>query len=144
MHRDAEGATLDSRVQEINQAIAELPEDLQPVFVSVVPLRMQETWLLIDESAIKIAAGNRRYAGDLDIPTARQLESMSDPKELLYRLLIQASDLNRCRRRSFPAAKHARLVTEFVDDFSPLRQLNAFAVFEEEVNRVIRANSWAI
>ena len=103
---------------------------------------MQEAWLLIDETAIKTAAGNRRYAGELELPTARQLEMISDPKGLLNRLLVQASDLNRRRHKSFPVAKHARLVSEFVEDFSPLRQLSAFAALEEEVSAAIQANNW--
>ena len=144
VHRDAEGATRESRVQEINQAVADLPEGLSPVFVCVIPVRMQETWLLIDETAIKTAAGNRRYAGELELPTARQLEMITDPKDLLNRLLIQASDLNRRRQRSFPVARHARLVTEFVEDFSPLRQLGAFAALEEEVSAAIQANNWDV
>ncbi len=143
VHRDAERATRESRVQEISQAIADLPEALSPVFVCVIPVRMQETWLLIDETAIKTAAGNRRYAGELELPTARNLELLSDPKDLLYRLLIQASDLSRRRQRSFPVARRARLVTEFVEDFSPLRQLSAFTALEEEVSNAIQGNNWA-
>ena len=144
VHRDAEGATRERRVQEINQAVADLPERLSPVFVCVIPVRMQETGLLIDETVIKTAAGNRRYAGELELPTARQLEMITDPKDLLNRLLIQASDLNRRRQRSFPVARHVRLVTEFVEDFSPLRQLGAFAALEEEVSAAIQANNWDV
>ena len=51
-------------------------------------------------------------------------------------------DLNRRRQRSFCVAKHARLVTEFIEDFSPLRQLSAFAVLEREVSNAIQENKW--
>lgn len=103
---------------------------------------MREAWLLVDEAAIKAAAGNKGYAGRLEMPVVSRLENLADPKSVLNELLRQASDLNRRRQRSFRVAKHARLVTEFIDDFSPLRQLSAFAALEEEVSNAIQENRW--
>lgn len=97
---------------------------------------------MIDEAAIKTAAGNRRYASELELPPVNRLEEIPDPKNLLNDLLRQASDLNRRRQRSFRVAKHARLVTEFIEDFSPLRQLSAFAALEEEVSSAVQSNNW--
>ena len=142
VHRDADTESREMRVQEIGKAVASLPEGLSPTFVCVVPVRMQEAWQLIDEAAIKTAAGNRRYAGELELPPVNSLEEIPDPKNLLNELLKKASDLNRRRQRSFRVAKHARLVTEFIEDFSPLRQLSAFTAFEEQVSSAIQANNW--
>ena len=142
VHRDAERERRDRRVQEIHKAVDGLPEGLSPTFVCVVPVRMQEAWLLIDEATIKTAAGNRRSASELELPPVNRLEEIPDPKNLLNELLKKASDLNRRRQRSFRVAKHARLVTEFIEDFSPLRQLSAFAAFEEQVSSAIQANNW--
>ena len=142
VHRDAERETREKRVQEIHKAVVGLPEELSPVFICVIPVRMQETWLLIDEAAIKSAAGNRRYAGQLGLPPLRRLEQIPDPKSRLSELLRQASDLNRRRQRNFRVAKHARRVTEFIEDFSPLRKLRAFVALEEEVSSAIQSNSW--
>ena len=142
VHRDAERETREKRVQEIHKAVAGLPEELSPVFVCVIPVRMQETWLLIDEAAIKSAAGNRRYTDKLGLPPLRRLEQIPDPKSRLSELLRQASDLNRRRQRNFRVAKHARRVTEFIEDFSPLRKLSAFVALEEEVSSAIQSNSW--
>lgn len=103
---------------------------------------MQEARLLIDEDAIKTAAGNRRYTGQLDLPAVNRLESLPDPKGVLSQLLIQASDLNRRRLRNFRVTKHAERITEFIDDFSTLRQLSAFAALEEEVSNAVRENRW--
>ncbi|MCZ0938566.1 MAG: hypothetical protein OXJ55_08005, partial [Caldilineaceae bacterium] len=61
---------------------------------------------------------------------------------VLSQLLIQASDLNRRRLRSFRVTKHAERVTEFIDSFSPLRQLSAFAALEKEVSNAIQKNGW--
>ncbi len=97
---------------------------------------------MIDEAAVKAAAGNKRYTGQIDLPAINRLESLPDPKSVLSQLLIQASDLNRRRLRSFRVTKHAERVTEFIDDFSPLRQLSAFAALEEEVSNAIQENKW--
>ena len=142
VHRDAERETREKRVQEIHAAVADLPAGLSPTFVCVIPIRMQEAWLLIEEAAIKSAAGNRRCAGSLELPSVTDLERIPDPKELLYRLLRQASDLNRRRQRSIPVRRRARLVTEFIEDFTPLKQLSAFVALEEEVSSAIKANDW--
>ena len=142
VHRDADRETREKRVQEIDKTVANLPEGLTPPLVCVIPVRMQEAWLLIDAAAIKSAAGNRRYIGQLELPPVNRLQRISDPKDALHRLLRQASDLNKRRQRSFRVGRRARLVTEFIEDFTPLRQLNAFAALEEEVSSAIQANNW--
>ena len=144
VHRDAERGTRERRVQEIHKAVADLSEGLSPTFVGVIPVRMQEAWLLIDETAIKNAAGNRRYGGQLELPSINHLERIPDPKNLLYRLLRQANDLSRRRQRNFRVANHARRVTEFIEDFTPLRQLSAFVALEEEICSAIQANNWLL
>ena len=142
VHRDADRETREKRVQEIDKTVANLPEGLTPPLVCVIPVRMQEAWLLIDEAAIKSAAGNRRYTDKLGLPPLRRLEQIPDPKSRLSELLRQASDLNRRRQRNFRVAKHARRVTEFIENFSPLRKLSAFVALEEEVSSAIQSNSW--
>ena len=142
VHRDADRETRDKRVQEIRNTLAEMPEGLLPPIVNVIPVRMQEAWLLIDAAAIKSAAGNRRYAGQLELPPANRLERIPDAKDVLHGLLRKASDLNRRRQKSFRVGRHARLVTEFIEDFTPLRRLSAFVALEEEVSKVIQANGW--
>ena len=128
-------------MQEISKAVDGLPEGLSPTFVSVIPVRMREAWLLIDETAIK-AAGNRRYAGQLELPPVNRLERIPDPKDVLNGLLRQASDLSRRRQRNFRVAKHAERVSEFIEDFSPLRRLSAFAALEKEISSAILENNW--
>ena len=119
-----------------------LPEGLSPTFVCVIPVRMQEAWSLIDETAIKVAAGNRNYDGQLELPPVSRLERIPDPKDVLNGLLRQASDLNRRRQRNFSVAKHAKRVTEFIEDFSPLRRLSAIAALEREIRSTILENNW--
>ena len=144
VHRVSDQSPRERRVQEINRAANSLAEGLTPPLVCVIPVRMQESWLLIDEAAIKAAAGNKSYRGQLDLPSANRLEKIQDPKEILTDLLRQASDLIRRRQKRFPVTKYARLETEFIEDFSPLRRLNSFAALEEDIGRVIQANNWNV
>ena len=57
VHRDAERESIEQRVMEIREALERCMIDTPPI-VYVVPVRMQEAWLLIDESALRKAAGN--------------------------------------------------------------------------------------
>lgn len=119
---------------------AELP---RPKAVCVVPVRMQEAWLLFDETAIKHAAGNGAFRDSLDLPPLRELEAVPDPKAVLYDRLQRASGLHGRRLRAFPVGQRARRVAELIDDFSPLRALPAFCALEADVQRVVSQSHWA-
>lgn len=143
VHRDAESQDVQSRLDEIENAIdnAQIdPADI-PV-VSVVPVRMQEAWLLFNESAIRTAAGNPNGSEVLRLPQVRRVESLPDPKSVLYELLRQASGLRGRRLSKFAVSRHAPTVSSFIDDFAPLRELAAFVSLEQELRRVISANGW--
>jgi len=59
IHRDAENENISKREAEIKEALENLPLALQSkVFVTLIPIKMMEAWLLIDEKAIRKAAGN--------------------------------------------------------------------------------------
>ena len=143
VHRDAEREPREKRVDEIKQALEKVAAS-RPILpaVCVVPVRMQEAWLLFDEAAIRHAAGNRSGRQALDLPAIKRLEGLADPKAALYELLKQASGLYGRRLKSFPLSTRARRVTEFIDDFTPLRALSAFAVLEHDVKQVIEQYDW--
>ncbi len=140
VHRDAESQSREMRVDEIRRALSDLAAS--PPVVCVVPVRMQEAWLLIDEDALRWAAGNRRYSGKLAMPPISQLEELANPKDILYDLLTQVCDLNRRRKRRFPVHAYARRVSENIHDFSALRRLNAFNALEEEIRAAIESHQW--
>jgi len=144
VHRDAEREPRDNRIDEISAAVVEAMQTIAvPPPVCVVPVRMQEAWLLFDEKAIKWAAGNRSYLPSLNLPSLDQLEHLPNPKEELYSRLRQASGLRGHRLKKFPVRQRARRVTEFSDDFSPLRSLPAFAALEEDVIQIVSQHGWA-
>lgn len=142
VHRDAEREPRQVRVTEIHKAITHLVEPVSAPIVCVVPVRMQEAWLLFDEMAIRFAAGNPNGKEPIVLPPMATLENLADPKDVLYDLLRKASGLSGRRLKKFSASKEARRVAEFIDDFTPLRRLPAFNAFEAEIKGVIDAQEW--
>jgi hypothetical protein len=130
VHRDAEGETHQKRVNEIRRAC---PASLQSHVVPVVPVRMQEAWLLISETAIRSAAGNPRGRVRLSLPSRSSLEALPDPKETLYQALRSASELSGRHLNRFNVAAAAYRVSELIQDYSELRALKAFEAFEADI-----------
>ena len=141
VHRDAETETRTKRVAEIEGALPMADAKTQPV-VCVVPVRMMEAWLLFDEIAIKQAAENSRYRGNLNLPDLNRQEDLANPKDTLHALLKQASGLNNRRLRRFPVQARIRRVAEYLTDFSPLRQLNAFRSLETDIQSLVSIKRW--
>ena len=141
VHRDAERELRENRVNEITAAIQRVVISVPPN-ICVVPVRMQETWLLFDEPAINHAAGNSSNRQSLDLPPINRLEDLPNPKAQLHDRLRLASNLRGRRLRNFPVSQRARRVTQFVKDFSPLRRLSAFAALESELQQIIEQQGW--
>lgn len=142
VHRDAEREPLEKRREEILNAIEAAALSELPI-VCVVPVRMQEAWLLFDEQAIRSAAGNPNGRQKLQMQPLKKLEALPDPKETLYKLLREASELHGRRLRRMDESKSAPRVSEYIDDFSPLRELPAFQALEEEVRTIVAQKGWA-
>jgi hypothetical protein len=129
VHRDAETVALDDRIDEINDNLNELDKP----YVPIVPIRMTEAWLLIDELAIRTAASNPNGHSDLDMPRVDRLEGIPNPKHLLDEKLKLASDLPASRLRKFRPESRRHRVAELITDYSPLRRLSAFRQFENDL-----------
>ena len=134
VHRDSEREPIEKRAEEIREALEKCEVDTPPV-VCVIPVRMQEAWLLIDESAIGRAAGNPRGTQPLNLPEEKKLEDLPDPKQTLHALLGRASGRNGRRLKQFnrDVEYHVHRVAEQIDDFGPLRRLAAFQRVERQV-----------
>ena len=134
VHRDAEREPIEKRREEIRDALERCAMDTPPI-VCVVPVRMQEAWLLIDESALRKAAGNPQGRQPLDVPDPKSLEGLPDPKQVLHELLGTASGLGgrRLKRFNRDVGRHVHRVAEHIDDFSLLRELTAFQRVESQV-----------
>jgi hypothetical protein len=111
--------------------------------VCVVPVQMTEAWLLFDESAIRLAAGNPNGKNPLNLPDLSIIEQIPDPKEILFRILREASGLKGRRLKKFNMAQSRIRITELVCDFAPLRKLNAFQRFEKDIS-TLKRNEWIL
>lgn len=98
---------------------------------------MQEAWLLIEEAAIRWAAGNKNGKMPLRLPRMRDLEDLPDPKEVLHELLREASGLKGHRRQGVDVSKCSRRVPDFITEFAQLRQLSAFRQLEADIQSVL-------
>jgi hypothetical protein len=138
VHRDAEASEREVRQQRCEE-IQTAMEGHQIPYVSLVPVRMTEAWLLIDAAAICRAADNPNSRAPIALPPLRRLEQESDPKALLHTLLIEASEKRGRRRDQFRRELSWRCarVAELITDFSPLQKLSAFADFEEQTRQII-------
>jgi len=143
IHRDAERELPEHRHAEIRAAVlgAEARGCRVPA-VTIVPVRMLEAWLLFDERAIRQAAGNPNGTAPLNLPALQRVEDRPDPKSDLSEALKTASGLTGRRLKKFNPAQAFWRVVDFLEDFSPLRQLPAYLAFESAVRRASQSG-WA-
>lgn len=137
VHRDAESQPPADRVAEI-QAAMKSAGGSRPC-VPVIPIRMTEAWLLLDEGAIRAVAGKPYSTIGLGIP--KDVEKIADPKDALRDVLVKASGasgrrLTRFKQR-FP--EHRRQLLERLDLDGPVTKLSAWAALVESIQSAIRA-----
>ena len=136
VHRDAEKAARENRVDEISRAIKGTAVDFH---VAVVPVRMTDAWLLIDEGAIRRAADNPNGKVMLTLPALNRIEGLSNPKNALRDLLVAASEKTGRRLKQFKRDLGQRVhrVADLINDFSALRQLAAFRALEKDTRETL-------
>jgi len=146
IHRDAERDPAAKRREEIQEAVERAFGEgaVNPPAICVIPVRMMEAWLLFDRACIRQAAGNRSERQTLELPPLSRLEALPDPKELLHQLLREASGLSGRRRRQFDTDRAVHRLADLIEDFSPLRALNAFRSLEEDVHSLTQLARWDI
>lgn len=137
VHRDAEKETRQSRVNEISDAIRVI--GLSP-HIAVVPVRMQESWLLCDEKAIRVAAGNPNGAAKLKLPKRTAIERIADPKKMVFKLLKTASGRRGRKLQRFNVESARTQICEQMTDFSLLRDLPSFVAFEADVRTAVNTH----
>ncbi len=142
VHRDAENATRQDRLDEIANAHASAPNTSDQAIIPVIPIRMTEAWLLIDMTAIRKAAGNPNGGTELNLPRLRELENLRDPYSVLSDLINNASELRGRRLKRFNSDHACLLVANYITDFSPLRELSAFQALENDLKVLIERKGW--
>jgi len=135
VHRDAEAQTWESRVQEIRAAGGGRDQ----TWIPVVPVRMTEAWLLLDEAAIRRAADNPRGTTTLRLPTALTVEKDPDPKATLRNALVSASEKRGRRLRAFQEtiAQRVQRVAELTTNYSALAAIPAFQRLRDDTKHAL-------
>jgi hypothetical protein len=139
IHRDAEKQLLETREEEINDAIKEIIiGEYKGKYIRVIPIKMMEAWLLTDEMAIRYASGNPNGTAKLDMPDIKKIEQLTDPKYTLKKLICDASELKgrRLKKLEMKLSAAIHLVAEYTEDFSPLSSLRAFQNFESQIAKL--------
>ena len=142
IHRDVEASSRSHRFAEIMTAVQGIQS---PPYVPVIPVRMQEAWLLCDEAAIRKAAGNPLGSIVLSLPPPASIESIANPKQVVFDLLRLASEKHGRRLKQFNVQFARTLIAEHITDFGPLRMLSSFRSFEDDLRRVVEEhhlNTW--
>jgi hypothetical protein len=139
VHRDAEAQDPANRKMEILNAVR--LAGIQPPVVCVIPVRMSEAWLLLDEMAIRSASGNPRGRMPLNLPAPNAVEQSADPKEVLFQALRVASAQTGRRLRALDVHQRRHTVAERMN-FHLLRSLPAFVRLETELSATLDANDW--
>lgn len=132
VHRDAEAQDPRLRYEQIDAA-----NRTEQSHVCVVPVKMQEAWLLHDEGALREAAGRPSGTEDLGLPPARRWEELPDPKRVLHQALRTANGARGRRARRFRPGRAAHRLADLITDWAPLRPLHAFAQLETDTRTAL-------
>ncbi|MEU9194890.1 hypothetical protein [Streptomyces hundungensis] len=129
VQRDADRGPAQDRRDEIKKAVdAEWPGLRH---VAVVPVRMLEAWLLLDEACLRRVAENPRGRVDLDLPKGLAAENIADPKQLLKESLARASEYKGRRLAQFQKrfSQHRLRMLELLDPDGPVSCLPSWQNF---------------
>lgn len=135
VHRDGDRDGRTARVAEIEKAVTEVMPGA--VHAPVVPIRMTEAWLLLDEQEIRQVAGNPNGKVELQLPSVRRVESIPDPKALLRETLCSASGMNGRRldkfKQRFP--HHRRQLLERIDPAGRIAEVPSWCDFNADLRK---------
>lgn len=135
VQRDADRGPAQDRRNEIKQAVhAEWPG---LPHVAVVPVRMLEAWLLLDETCLRHVAENPRGRVSLDLPKGVAAETVADPKQLLKDSLARASEYKGRRLAQFQKrfSQHRLRMLELLNPEGSVSCLPSWQDFVKDLNK---------
>ena len=135
VHRDAEGQRPEQRHEEILAGARSA--GVAGAVVPVVPVRMTEAWLLLDETAIRHVAARPNGRTQLELPKLHEVESIADPKQRQRDTLLAASEASGRRRQQFDRdfGRHRALLLQRLDPTGPVAQVPAWRRLRADVVR---------
>ena len=139
VHRDSDNVDRREREQEIREAVEiAVPECPH---VAVVPVKMTEAWLVLDEVAIRSVAGNPAGRMSLGLPGPREAERIADPKAVLREALVAASGLTGRKRTIFQRgfSHQRRQLLERLDHNGAVQHLPSWRTFVDDLQNAFAA-----
>ncbi|WP_233158305.1 thioredoxin domain-containing protein [Actinokineospora bangkokensis] len=140
VHRDSDNVEPAVRLDEITKGCT--AAGFFGRILPVIPVRMTEAWLLLDEQAIRRVAGKPNGRSQLPLPSLREVERRSDPKQILAECLVAASETTGRRRQQMHArfSSHRRQLLESLDLHGKVNQLSGWKAMLKTIDSVV--NEW--
>ncbi|WP_029391486.1 DUF4276 family protein [Streptomyces xiaopingdaonensis] len=137
--RDADRGSAQDRRDEIEAAVVKEWPGVH--HVAVVPIRMLEAWLLLDEACLRRVAENPRGRVPLDLPNGLAAEKIADPKALLKDSLARASECRGRRLVQFQKrfTQHRQRMLELLDPRGPVACLPSWQAFIHDLEEAFRS-----
>jgi len=137
IHRDADNAGPEKRRDEIFNAIGAV--ETKATALPIIPVRMTEAWLLLDEDAIRRVAGNPRGRVKPGLPHRREVESVADPKQLLAQCIIKAADCTGRRRDQVEKrfGQHRRELIQSIDLAGDIAELPSWKQLISDIEHTL-------
>ena len=138
VHRDADRAGPDARYREIATAVQEAGYGGQ--WIGIVPVRMTETWLILQEMAIRNAVQKPHGRTALNLPAPAAVERVANSKDVLDAALLNASGERGRRRRALQRLlpELRRHLLESLPVGGPLEQVESWARFRDDTAAALR------
>lgn len=141
VHRDADNAGLQARLEEIRRAVESLQDAPGGPVVPVVPVTMTETWAL---ASLLGDPDCRVWLQREASVSEKTLETYRNPKDLLRRLLSRDDPDGKLLPNGVFSVQRARILAELdTADGSPLSRLTAWTALNKAlVDAIARARPW--
>jgi hypothetical protein len=125
IHRDADAVNPELRYDEIAEGARNAGVS---TWVGVVPVRELESWLLVDEYGIRFAAENPKGRVPLGLPNIGHVEAVARPKEMLFEVMMRASELAGRKREKLEKSfgRKRRFLVERISDSPNVRDLESW------------------
>lgn len=137
IHRDADGDGRDARLTEIVDAVNSNAPGTP--HAAIIPVRMTEAWLLVDETEIRVVSGNPNGTAKLDLPPVNRVESVPDPKSMLKEKLALASGLTGRKLQKFNVRfpQNRRLLLERMNHEGHITRIPSWCAFVSDLQAAL-------
>ena len=137
IHRDSDGPDREGREREIRRGVEE--SGFPHPFIPVIPVQETEAWLLLDEQAIRDVVACPKGKQSLRLPKPNAIEGTRNPKEILQKALLTASETSgrRLKKEKNSFNHHRRVLLQRFDPFGAVRNLPSWQCLERDIQRAL-------